>query len=117
MATVWKPRARRISASEGTPAGMPIAWSGWPRKAAGQREVRIEFAEGKVQADWPRAFLNWTLSRAKASRLGLAGRAYPQAPRWSARRVSTRMRITLRGRGGSRWQESADRARAAIPTK
>ena len=54
---------------------MPSFWSGWPRKADGQREVRIELAEGKVQEAWLRLASNFTASRAKASKLGLVGRA------------------------------------------
>src|ERR1700712_1612911 len=69
-ATVWKPRAWRISASEGIPGGMPSAWFGWPRKAAGQREVRIELTEGKVHAAWLRAASKRTALRAKAARFG-----------------------------------------------
>ncbi len=56
------------------PSGMPSAWLGWPRNAAGQREVSIELADGNVQADWLRAFSNLTASRAKASTFGLVSR-------------------------------------------
>ena len=45
-ATVRKPRLWRISARDGIPSGMPRARRGWPRKALGQREVRMELAEG-----------------------------------------------------------------------